>query len=170
MGAKTRKFSQARRVVPVMAIGVLLTALHTQNAAAQGAPWQVSVRDPRLMAQGSLSVVASTRGLVLAGDKFVGASTLIIKAPVDLTLRFAGFGAPSNGAVSPFAMRLKLEVGGAGVFFDGAAANLNGMALPLNTSANPNGIALRLSREIQATTSVPAAQYVNDAVVTVTTM
>ena len=156
--------------MPILGFGCALTAIYMQSAQAQGTPWQVSVRDPRLMAQGSLSVVTSSHGLVLSGDKFVGDSTLVLKAPVDVTLRFAGFGAPTNGVISPFAMRMKLEVAGTGVFFDGNATNLNGMSLPLHTSVSPNGIALRLSREIQATANVPAGQYVNDAVVTVTTM
>ena len=135
-----------------------------------GLSWQPSTVNPNVAAAGSLSVTATTKGLMYAGDTMSGTSLLVLKAPFDVTLNFAGFGNPVGAGGAPMAMNLKLEISTSGVVFDGAADGLNGATVNLPTSKNPSGVGVKLSRLLTAKTNVVAGQYVNNATIVVTQM
>lgn len=132
--------------------------------------WQPSAANPNVMAAGSLSVTGSTRGLILQGDTMSGSAVVVLKAPFDVSLRFAGFGRPAGVGGTPLNMNLKLEISTAGVVFDGAAESLNSAAVNLPTATNPNGIALKLTRSLTADRNILAGQYVNNGTIVVSQM
>ncbi len=120
--------------------------------------WQTSRFNSNVAAKGGLGVFKET-AFLSAGDQISGTATVTLVAPFDVSVRFSGFGNPTNGAVSPFSMSLHCEATGLGVVYDGPAAGINNLTVTLPTSTTPTGVGLLLARTLIVTKDVSMGTY-----------
>ena len=151
-----------------MALG--LTALGSaQSAPASTDQWTVLSPDGLIAAKGSFGVKALV-GCFNQGDTFSGVSSLTFASQYNLVMHFSGFGNPCTTDLSPMTMRLRMEMDGVGIVFDGDAVSLNSKAINIPASGGSSPIGIRLIRNLTASSKVPAGQYTNQGVITFTRM